>query len=377
MGTLYNNASLSDRSQLMWALELGEHVENVKITADMIPRATKYVAIRLIRARPAPEIVVHMTTRKQSTQIVSASAATTRSGDTPSIPAWHIPGTYDVDQWLAEARLAKAQMLSGINLFNLRAPAPIQSWSHRVDHFKFRPSPYSPDNWNFLTEETVFLTQGQLADLFVTNNDSSRALVVSHGYVGHSPTPAFNASAYKWPEPQLVEVFEARGEPSSYYQTDIYASAAFDQSALQASDFPLSLSLSLTSLASPSAGGNHAVLVSFVAIERSVDMSVTVILLSLVGTLVLILGIALTVCVCRKRCASGVAIVRCGDQMEDLIPVVLEVATDADPALHPVARVCSSDTDHTEISSEDDKSMSDGDEGEREYPMATPWRGGL
>ena len=283
----------------MWSLKLQQKSQVLEITADMIPRDSRYVAIRVIRAEPAPEIVVHMTTRTRSKSIVSASYPDRRGRYQPNIPQWRIPSTFYVDRWLAYSMAygPNAQFIQQSDDKDSRAAS--QSWSSsRLDRFSYRPSPYSPGSRNFFTEKFVSLSNEQLAKLFVKQNGFSRAVIVNHGYVGDSIPPIFNTTNNRWPKStQIVNVLEDWGENSPYHQTDIYASSAFDQSALQASDFPLSLSLS-----SPSPQGQGgAVLVSFVCMESSTHITLSFTLTAMIVFLLLAVAIACVV-FHRKRC---------------------------------------------------------------------------
>ena len=59
-------------TQSLWALNLGLNSKVISVSADMVPRDSAYVAIRLMRARPAPEILVQMALRTHSHETVHA-----------------------------------------------------------------------------------------------------------------------------------------------------------------------------------------------------------------------------------------------------------------------------------------------------------------
>ena len=277
-------------------------------------------------------------------------------------------------------------------------PGSSQQWSSHIDEFSFRPSPYSPGRGG-LWEDAVFLDKNALADFFVTNQGVPRALVVNHGYVGHSSKLIFNTSQYQSGNPaRLMDVIEETTTiPSSYYQTDILVSSSFDQSALQPSDFPLSLSLSSSSV---ERGG--AVFVSFVPMQNAMRMSLTLSLIVIMSVVVICMTLACIIskrkscgqrnrsrnrCCCTRNTTqnatsgtnshadAGVAVVRARtsshlDREGATTPVVLELAEETGTALYPVAQV-STASSRREVPSEIEMTPMDGGGDRAEYPLAT------
>ena len=369
----------------------------------MIPRDKKYVAIRLIRASPAPEIIVHMTTRTQSNTIVSASSSDTRSEYPSSIYQWRIPSTQHLDWWFTAPTVQSVRRKrdgSAASMYMVRTDrnyetvlGSSQKWSSHVNGLSFQPSAYSPGHGG-LWEDAVFLNKNDLADFFVTNPKLTKqgvppALVVNHGYVGHSAKLIFNTSEYQSAKSaRLMDVFEETTTiPSSYYQTDILASSTFDQSALQPSDFPLSVSL-----ASSSVEPGGVVFVSFIPMQSAMRMSLTLTLIAIMSVVAVCIILAF-IMGNRKRCCPGtrhsrtrcthystsadgdVAVVRArtsSDLGRDgaTTPVVLELAQETGTALYPVAQVSSASSPR-EVPPEIEMTPMDGGGDRAEYPLAT------